>query len=92
MQAGEMTQSQLCTNGNDYDCLVNLVSKAERTSDRDEDSPDIAGALDRHVLLDAPNGDIELMCRKCPVTCTIKSIGGNVIALLHNREACINKT
>ena len=54
-------------------------------------NPFLEVALDRHVVLEGTDDAVELMCAKCPVMCTVKTIGGSAIALVHDRDECKNK-
>lgn len=76
---------------NNFDCLIKVIELAENTDGSVESHPAIARALEEHVVLDISDGDIELMCHKCPVSCTAKFIGEDIIALLHDREACVDQ-
>lgn len=74
----------------DVDCLVELVAEAE-SAPRHVDNPALSVALDQHVVIETGDDAVELMCAQCPAMCTVKSIGGNAIALVHNRNECIGK-
>lgn len=69
-------------------CLVELVTAAENEQASIEDRPDLASALDQHVVMDTSDGDIELMCARCPTMCTVKSVGGNALAILQDTQNC----
>ena len=82
---------ELAANGDDSDCLVDLVDAADNAMGGVDDNLDLANALDKHTLLEAGDEGVELMCQQCPVMCTVKSVGGSAIALVNNREACIDR-
>ena len=82
---------RVSTGGDYMDCLVELIETAEVTTGELDEHPDLKWAMDRHVILGAPNGDIGMKCGQCDVMCTIKSIGENAIALFHNRDDCKQK-
>ena len=82
---------KLASNNDGSDCLVDLTDTADNAKGGVDDNPDLASALDKHVLLETGDQGFELMCQKCPVMCTIKSVGGSAIALVNNREACIKR-
>lgn len=73
----------------DNECLVDLVDHAENAKGGVDENSELAAKLDRHVLLDGGDKEVELMCRQCPVQCTIKLISGTALSLVHNREECI---
>lgn len=74
--------------GDYMDCLVDLVETAEKTQGSLEDHPDLTWAMDKHILVNMPDGAIEMKCGRCAVMCTIKYVGDSAMALLHNREEC----
>lgn len=74
----------------DNDCLVDLANQAESTQGGVNENLALTTALDQHVLIDAQDGDVELMCQRCPVQCTAKLVGGSALLLVHNREECLD--
>ncbi len=75
----------------DKDCLIDLVRDAENEKGHVEDRPELATALDSHVVMDSSDGAAEMMCKKCPVMCTITRVGGSAIALLQDSEKCAKR-
>lgn len=88
MKTGLNSQTSPNRNSGDFNCLVKLISAAENAGGGMKDNPGLVRALDEHQVLNMKPDEVEFMCQKCPVTCTLKSIGGSAIALLHDREAC----
>ena len=72
-------------------CLVDLASNAENEKMSVEDRPDLATALDSHVVMDSSDGAAELMCKRCPVMCSITRVGGSAIVLLQDSEKCAKR-
>ena len=79
---------QPISNSDNNDCLVDIVNRAENTRSSASENPELAAELDRHVLMDVKNDEVELMCQRCPVQCTAKRVGGKALLLVHNREEC----
>lgn len=78
--------------GFDEDCLASIVDAADRAKGGIDDNPQLDIAFDRHVLVEGDGtGDIELMCMKCPVMCTITEVGGTALSVTSNREDCIEE-
>lgn len=74
----------------DSDCLVDLINRTENAKGGIDENPGLVAKLDRHILMDIQDDEIEFMCQRCPVLCTVKKVGGCALALVHNREECVD--
>jgi hypothetical protein len=77
--------------GENSDCLVDLVDRAENAEGGINENQGITDALNLHVVIDVQGNEAELMCQRCPVMCTVKSVGGSALMLVHNREECADQ-